>query len=77
LYSVKDDPGCRNNLADSAAHAATKRSLRTQLDRELARLKDPRVLGTGDIFDSYPRFSPMRPELGGFAERGKYNPKYK
>jgi uncharacterized sulfatase len=37
---------------------------------------DPRALGTGDIFESYPRVSRMRPELGGFAERGEYNPKY-
>jgi hypothetical protein len=29
-----------------------------------------------EVFDSYPRISPMRPELGGFAEQ-KYNPKYK
>jgi hypothetical protein len=34
------------------------------------------MLGKGDIWESYPRFSEMRPELGGFAERGKVNPKY-
>jgi uncharacterized sulfatase len=77
LYSIKEDPGCLKNLADSAADAATRQKLRGQLDGELKRLKDPRVLGTGHVFDSYPRFSPMRPQLGGFAERGKYNPKYK
>ncbi len=37
---------------------------------------DPRAHGRGDIFESYPRVSHMRPELGGFAERGEYNPKY-
>jgi uncharacterized sulfatase len=77
LYNVNDDPGCLRNLADSDEHAATRRKLRSQLDGELKRLKDPRVLGTVEIFDSYPRFSPMRPQLGGFAEQGKYNPKYK
>jgi hypothetical protein len=34
------------------------------------------VLGTGDIFESYPRHSPMRRELGGFAEEGQYNPAF-
>jgi hypothetical protein len=34
------------------------------------------MLGMGDIFESYPRVSSMRPQLGGFAERGEYNPKY-
>lgn len=36
----------------------------------------PRMHGYGDIFESYPRFGPMRPKLGGFSEQGKYNPKY-
>jgi len=35
------------------------------------------MLGCGDVFESYPRFGVMRPECGGFAERGKYNPKYR
>jgi hypothetical protein len=32
--------------------------------------------GRGDIFESYPRYSGMRPHLGGFAEQGEYNPAY-
>lgn len=76
LYRIAVDPGCLRNLAGSAEHKETRTTLRTQLDRELTRLKDPRVLGKGDVFESYPRYSPMRPELGGFAEQGKYNPKY-
>ena len=46
------------------------------LEKALTEQQDPRVLGTGDIFESYPRVSSMRPALGGFAERGTYNPKY-
>lgn len=76
LYDVRNDPGCLHDLASSAQHAETLKSLRGQLERELKRLKDPRMLGAGDIFESYPRFSPMRPQLGGFAEEGAYNRKY-
>jgi uncharacterized sulfatase len=77
LYDIHKDPGCTNDLSASAAHADTRKRLRAQLEGELTRWKDPRMLGTGDAFDSYPRFSPMRPALGGFAEQGAYNPKYK
>ena len=76
LYDIRKDPGCVNNLAGSPAHAETKRRLAAEFDRTLTALKDPRLLGTGDIFESYPRHSPMRPELGGFAEQGKYNPAF-
>jgi uncharacterized sulfatase len=77
LYDVRADPGCRNDLTASAAHATVRGRLRAQLDGELKRLRDPRVLSAGEVFESYPRFSPMRPELGGFAEEGAYNPKYR
>lgn len=76
LFDIRTDPGCMKNLAASSAHAAILKKLRAQLDQTLLAQKDPRVLGQGDIWESYPRFSPMRPELGGFAEQGKYNPKY-
>jgi uncharacterized sulfatase len=76
LYDIKKDPGCLHNLAQSPEHEETRRSLSERLTQLLTEQKDPRVLGTGDIFDSYPRMSAMRKELGGFAEQGKYNPAY-
>lgn len=76
LFDVVQDPGCRKNLASEAAHQSMRRSLRATLERALTEHGDPRRLGRGDIWESYPRFSAMRPELGGFAERGKANPKY-
>ena len=76
LYDIKKDPGCLENLANSGDHKNTCRALRERLMQLLAEQQDPRALGTGDIFESYPRVSHMRPQLGGFAERGKYNPKY-
>ena len=76
LFDVVADPACLHNLAASEEQAALKTSLSGDLERALREQKDPRILGQGDVFESYPRHSPMRPELGGFAERGQYNPKY-
>ncbi len=76
LYDINKDAGCLNNLAQHPEYAALRKDLSEKLDRVLTAQKDPRALGTGDIFESYPRVSHMRPQLGGFAERGKYNPKY-
>ena len=36
---------------------------------------DPRLVGNENIFESYPRYSPMR-KFPGFTSKGKYNPKY-
>jgi N-sulfoglucosamine sulfohydrolase len=74
LYDIQADPGCLQNLAADAKHARTLAAHRAQLEAQLRREKDPRVLGNGHIFDTYPRYSPMRPELGGFATEGAYNP---
>ena len=77
LFDIRDDPACLNNLAEAPEHSATKQMLRMQLEEELRQQGDPRVLGYGDIFDSYPRFAHMRPQLlPGFAERGQYHPEY-
>jgi len=76
LFEVKKDPGCLNNLAGVAEYAAVKQKLRAELERTLTEQKDPRILGTGDIFDSYPRYSAMREEFEGFKEQGQYNPKF-
>lgn len=76
LFDIAKDPACLKNLALDAAHGKTLASLRRQLADVLKAERDPRALGTGAIFDSYPRYSPMRKELGGFAEEGKYNPAF-
>jgi len=77
LYHITDDPDCIHNLADDPAHAAIKGQLWTKLEQALKAQGDPRILGQGDIFDSYPRISRMRGDIfEGFAERGRYNPEY-
>lgn len=77
LYDSQADPGCLKNLAESVEFATVKQELGRQLEATLRAQQDPRILGRGDIFESYPRFSPMRPHLGGFAEQGQYNHKYR
>lgn len=76
LFEITNDPGCLNNLASSSTHAAIRQKLRSELERVLTAQGDPRMHAS-EIFDSYPRTSQMRPQLGGFATRGAYNPKYK
>jgi uncharacterized sulfatase len=76
FFDIAKDPCCLENLSASKAHAAELVKHRRQLESVLKAEADPRVLGTGDIFESYPRHSPMRRELGGFAEEGQYNPAF-
>ena len=76
LFDILNDPQCMNNLIDNPDYAEVKKVLWDELKRNLEKQGDPRMKGS-EIFDSYPRFNTMRPQLGGFAEKGTYNPKYK
>lgn len=78
LFDIRGDEACTRNLAGEAKHEDTRKTLAARLATLLTEQGDPRVLGYGDVFDSYPRAQGgMRPELGGFAEPGAYNPKYR
>lgn len=37
---------------------------------------DPRIVGSGDIFDSYPFYGPLNESLPGFKEYGRANPRF-
>lgn len=76
LYRIEDDIECLRNLAGDSAYQDVLERLRIQLREALREQGDPRVLGYGDVFDSYPRFLSMNPELPGFKARGEYNPEY-
>lgn len=75
LFDIKNDPACVKNLAGESTFAAIKNELKGKLLTALKDQGDPRMLGNGAIFESYPRFATMR-KFPGFKERGKYNPKY-
>lgn len=75
LFDLKNDPGCTQNLAGKPAFKGIQNKLSQQLKTLLSVQGDPRMLGNGDIFESYPRFGGMR-NFPGFKERGKYNPAF-
>ncbi len=75
LYDLMNDPSCMHNLAGESDFDSIRTTLKSTLEEKLTRQGDPRMLGYGDIFDSYPRFAPMR-NFPGFKKRGEYNPEF-
>jgi arylsulfatase A-like enzyme len=53
LYHISKDPVCMNNLAEDPDVGDVLTNLRAQLDGILTEQQDPRVLGQGDIFQTY------------------------
>ncbi len=72
LYDIRNDPGCLVDLASDSTYADVLRELRDTLEHQLVLQGDPRVLGSGDVFETYPRFGRMR-AFPGFRKRGAYN----
>ena len=60
LYDAKIDPGNIHNLANDPRFAEIKRKLAAEFEAYLKKTGDPRVLGNGDVFESYPRFGEIR-----------------
>lgn len=54
LYDCRKDPEQLHNLAADPKYLKVKNNLSQQLMAQLIALKDPRALGKGDVFDSYP-----------------------
>ncbi|MBI4889429.1 MAG: sulfatase [Acidobacteria bacterium] len=76
LFDIRTDPGCLKNLAAETRMRSTLAQCRASLEAQLKAQGDPRLGPHPDIWESYPRYSPTRPELGGFSESGKYNPAF-
>ncbi len=74
LYDLGADPGCLHNLAGDPSYGAVRKELLSILDTQLREQGDPRMRDS-EIFESYPRMSPMR-MFPGFRERAQYNEKY-
>ena len=60
LYKISEDRECIVNLAEDANYDTLKRQMRSELLQKLAEQQDPRMLGQGDIFDSYPYMGSAR-----------------
>lgn len=62
FFDIKADPACLKNLAtsDDAAVAAARSELMNRLQSTRESTGDPRTLGNGEIFETYPRYSRIR-----------------
>ncbi len=54
LYQLDVDPFSMNNLANDPRFAILKNKLKTEMESELKKQKDPRMFGKGEVFDNYP-----------------------
>lgn len=66
LYDRAADPDCVNNLASKPLFADLKAKLSAQMLSELTAQGDPRALGNGSVFDTYPY---AQEGLRGFYEK--------
>ncbi len=53
LFDLANDRDCMNNLAKDPSFSDQKREMHELMVQELRRQEDPRMLGNGDVFDSY------------------------
>jgi len=54
LYNIITDPYCLNNLADDKAFATQLEALKREMTGKLTAQADPRILGNGEVFMTYP-----------------------
>ena len=54
LYQISTDQECMENLTENAKYDAVKRKLIRLMEHKLFEDKDPRAMGSGAIFDTYP-----------------------
>lgn len=66
LYDLHRDPDCLTNLAGDPLRTGEKRLLETRMVAALKAQEDPRALGQGSVYDTYP---PARESLRNFHER--------
>lgn len=60
LFDIITDPACLKNLAEDPAFARTKQELSLRMKKYLEQTGDPRALGHGDLWETYPRYNNIR-----------------
>lgn len=75
LYVRRNDPYCLNNFAQNPEYRSVMDKMWQEMKAELNKAGDPRLLGYGDIWESYPRYSKMR-DFPGFNTGSRYNPEH-
>lgn len=76
LYDLENDPYCLKNTAGDEANKAIVQEMCDDLESLLQAELDPRVLGWGEIYDSYPDFQgpyTWSHTVEGWFEKGEYN----
>ena len=53
LFDIRTDPSCMVNLAGNTEYSDVTVKLRELMENELRDQNDPRILGSGDVFDKY------------------------
>jgi len=76
LYDLRQDPDQLNNVAADPSYAKVKEELAARLMAELKATNDPRVTGSGDVFDTYPYYGGGQAS-GGQKAKGKKQKKQK
>jgi len=69
LYDLRQDPNQLNNVAANSSYAKVKQELAARLTAELKATRDPRLVGNGDVFDTYPYYGGQ--PAGGQKAKGK------
>jgi len=54
LFHISKDAECMNNLAADPEFRELKEKMKSRMEKMLKEQEDPRILGNGDIFNSYP-----------------------
>lgn len=54
LYNIQEDPYCMNNLTDNSYYDSDLEALREEMISRLTDQEDPRILGRGEVFMTYP-----------------------
>jgi arylsulfatase A-like enzyme len=65
LYNIEEDAVCMNNLAQDSAYRLAMREMKRLLFSVMKEQEDPRSVGNGEVFESYPYMGKER----GFYER--------
>lgn len=60
LFDLRADPDCVNNLATAPEHQERLRAMEARMLAKLKEQEDPRVLGSGEVFDNYLYAGPER-----------------
>lgn len=76
LYAIKNDPHCLTNLADDSDFDSVRRDLWRTLQQKLWQTSDPRISGSGDVFDSYPYVGSDKNSWKRYLDRSLANPSY-